>query len=53
MYNYTEYTKKNISIQEVILLALQFVGDVCHNPSVPRTGTEELHFNAIVNRCLK
>ena len=40
MYNYTEYTKKNISIQEVLLLALKFVGNVCHDLSVPRTGTE-------------
>ena len=40
MYNYTEYTKKNIFIQEVISLALKFVGGVCHDLSVPRTRTE-------------
>ena len=37
MYNYTEYTEKNISIQE---FALQFVGDIYHDLSFPRTGTE-------------
>ena len=51
MYNYTEYTKKNISIQEVISLALKFVGDVCHDPSVPRTGTESEY--GVTFQCLK
>ena len=33
MYNYTEYTKKNICIEEVLLLlALQLVCNICHDP---------------------
>ena len=50
MYSYTDYNEKNISIQEVLSLALKFVANVCHDQSksvqvietgpAPRSGTE-------------
>ena len=59
VYNYTEYTKKNICIEEVLLLALRLVCNICHYPKQDcykiksRIGSWSYISIPYINECLK